>query len=55
MPGDMFTSAEAGFGLWDMLVREKKYEEALAAATRLAALFPQNAELARFIEVHRTR
>jgi hypothetical protein len=55
MEGDFFTSAEAGFGLWDMLVREKKYEEAVAIATRLAALFPRNAELARFIEVHRTR
>ncbi|MGC4081493.1 MAG: hypothetical protein QM736_05090 [Vicinamibacterales bacterium] len=46
---DVYTHAEALFGLWDMLVREKNHTAALEPARELAALFPENAEVARYI------
>src|SRR5262249_22014796 len=46
---DRFESAEAWFGLWEMLKREKQLPAALDAAKRLAADFPDNRELAKFI------
>jgi hypothetical protein len=52
---DVFTNAEAGFGLWDMQVREKNFKGALETARQLAIVFPNNAELARFIDVQSTR
>jgi tetratricopeptide (TPR) repeat protein len=44
-----YAGAEALFGLWDMQVREHRDADALATARRLAALFPENAEVLRFI------
>lgn len=49
---DRFDNAEALFGLWDMQVREKNYPAALDAARRLAELFPENADVLKFIETH---
>lgn len=46
---DYYAYAEALFGLWDMQVREKRTEEALESARRLAVMFPNNPEVARFI------
>jgi tetratricopeptide (TPR) repeat protein len=46
---DFYSYAEALFGLWDMQVREKRKSEALESARRLAEMFPQNAEVARFL------
>jgi hypothetical protein len=50
---DFFTQAEAEFGLWDMLVRERKVAEAVEIAERLGARFPDNPEVARFLEARR--
>lgn len=47
--GDFYANAEALFGLWDMQVREKNYKAALVSARRIAVMFPENAEVARFI------
>ena len=49
---DMYTSAEARFGLWDVLVREKNFPEAIALARELARDFPANTDLPRFLEKH---
>jgi Flp pilus assembly protein TadD len=46
---DFYANAEALFGLWDMQVREKNFNAALVPARRLAELFPENPEIARFI------
>ena len=48
---DFYASAEALFGLWDMQVREKNFTAALVSARRLAVVFPNNPEVARFIAV----
>ena len=50
---DFFVLAEARFGLWEMQVREKRVKEALAAARQLHAQFPDNPEVARYIEQHK--
>ena len=47
---DVYTSAEARFGLWDVLVREKNFPEAVALAHELAKDFPANTDLPKFIE-----
>jgi hypothetical protein len=47
---DFFVLAEARFGLWEMQVREKRVTEALAAARQLHEQFPDNPEVARYIE-----
>jgi hypothetical protein len=47
--GDFYDNAEALFGLWDMQVREKQGAAALETARRLADVFPENPEVARFI------
>lgn len=52
---DFFTNAEAGFGLWDMQVREKNFKGALDTARHLAAMFPNNAELTKFINAQGPR
>lgn len=44
-----FERAEAEFGLWEMLVREKRQAEALAVAKRLLGDFPDNQELQKFV------
>ena len=47
-----FTAAEAKFGLWEMLAREKQFDEAVAVARDLLRAFPENRELARFVAEH---
>jgi hypothetical protein len=47
---DFYVQAEARFGLWEMLVREKRVPEALAAARVLHEQFPDNPEVTRYIE-----
>lgn len=48
---DFYANAEALFGLWDMQVREKNFEAALIPARRLAELFPDNRDVAKFLAV----
>jgi tetratricopeptide (TPR) repeat protein len=52
---DVYTSAEARFGLWDVLVREKNFPEAVALARELARDFPANTDLPRFFREHELR
>lgn len=47
---DPFDKAEAGFALWNALVREKRDTEARPVAERLLAVFPGNEELKRYLE-----
>jgi tetratricopeptide (TPR) repeat protein len=49
---DEFERAEARFGLWDMLSREKNYSEAVVVARQLMADFPANRDLPRFLSTH---
>jgi tetratricopeptide (TPR) repeat protein len=48
-----YDTAEARFGLWEMLIRERQFTEALQSAHRLADMFPENPEVARFIATRR--
>jgi tetratricopeptide (TPR) repeat protein len=50
MESDFFTHAEAEFALWDMQVRERDMTQATEVARRLAHDFPDNRELAAFLE-----
>ncbi|MFN8060221.1 MAG: hypothetical protein U0Q12_13780 [Vicinamibacterales bacterium] len=54
MESDFFTHAEAEFALWDMLVRERELAPAKDAAQRLAHAFPDNREVATFLESSET-
>lgn len=49
MDADFFTRAEADFALWDMTVRERDFTTAVQLAERLAREFPDNREVARFL------
>jgi len=49
---DFFVHAEAEFALWDIHVRERNLAEATVVAKRLARDFPENLELAKFLETH---
>jgi hypothetical protein len=49
---DFFSHAEAAFSLWDMQVREGHTVEAVQLAQELARVFPENRQLAIFIEDH---
>ncbi len=49
MDADFFTRAEADFALWDMTVRERDFATATQLAERLARDFPDNQEVARFL------
>jgi len=51
---DFFTRAEARFALWDTQVRERDASGALATAIVLFRDFPENQELRKFIETHRS-
>ena len=51
---DFFTRAEARFALWDTQVRERDASGALATAIILFRDFPENQELRKFIETHRS-
>jgi hypothetical protein len=44
--------AEARFGLWDMLAREKNFSDAVVVARELARDFPMNADLPKFLATH---
>lgn len=50
---DFFSHAEAGFGLWDMQVREHDMIRATESARALALDFPDNRELAVFLETRK--
>lgn len=52
MDGDVWVRAEADFGLWDMLVRERDIPAAVVAAQTLVRDFPENAELTKFLLEH---
>jgi hypothetical protein len=49
---DFFTHAEAEFALWNMQAREHAFVPATAVARRLARDFPDNREVAAFLEAH---
>jgi hypothetical protein len=50
MESDFFSHAEAEFALWDMAVRERDMTHAITVARRLTHDFPDNRELATFLE-----
>lgn len=50
MDTDFFAHVEAEFGLWDMRVRERDLTRATDVARRLAETFPDNRELAAFLD-----
>ena len=47
---DFYSHTEAEFALWDMTVREKDLEQATVIAHRLARDFPENREVAAFLQ-----
>jgi hypothetical protein len=47
---DFFTHTEAEFALWEMQVRERDIARAIEVARRLAHEFPENPEIAAFLE-----
>ena len=49
-PSDYFTQVEARFALQEMLTREGRRDEAVAVAKELLTRFPENKDLAAFIE-----
>lgn len=49
---DFFIHAEAVFALWDLQVRERKLSDAVTIARGLARDFPENREVAKFLERH---
>jgi hypothetical protein len=49
-PADVYTQVEAQFGLWEMLTRDGRREEAVGVAKELLAKFPENKDLVRFVE-----
>jgi hypothetical protein len=51
---DFFTRTEARFALWDIQVRERDTPGALATADLLIRDFPDNREVRRFIDTHRS-
>jgi hypothetical protein len=51
---DFFIRAEAGFALWDMQIRERNTAGAVQTARRLAADFPDNADVRKFLDRHAT-
>jgi len=52
---DFFTRTEARFALWDIQVRERDTPGAVATADVLIRDFPDNQELRRFLEPHRSK
>jgi hypothetical protein len=49
---EFFVRTEAGFALWEMLNRERRYKDAAATARELARDFPENQEIAKFLAKH---
>jgi hypothetical protein len=54
MESDFFTRTEARFALWDMQVRERDAAGALVTAGILMRDCPDNQELRKFVETHRS-
>ena len=52
---EFFVHVEALFALWELQVRERQLPAAMAIARRLAVDFPDNRDLAKFIEAGRLR
>ena len=52
---EFFVEIEASFALWEMLVRERQMPEAIEVAGRLARDFPDNQDLASFLQRHDPR
>jgi len=50
MESDFFSHVEAEFALWNMEVREREMPRATVVARRLFRGFPDNRELAAFLE-----
>ena len=50
MESDFLSHVEAEFALWNMEVREREMAQATAVARRLAHDFPDNRELAAFLD-----
>ncbi|MGE3179102.1 MAG: hypothetical protein AB7O32_16655 [Vicinamibacterales bacterium] len=48
--GERFALVEARFALWEMLMRDRKVDAATEVARRLADEFPENQELATFLQ-----
>jgi hypothetical protein len=55
IPADFFTHAEAEFALWDMQVRERDVKSATEVARGLARDFPDNREVATFLQTPAAR
>ncbi len=51
---EFFAHAEAEFALWDMYVRERDLVDATSVARQLARDFPDNREVAAFLDTHAT-
>jgi hypothetical protein len=49
---DFFVHAEARFALWDLQVRERNVPAAVVVARGLAVDFPENPELAKYLDAH---
>jgi hypothetical protein len=49
-PADFYVRVEAQFGLWEMLTRDGRRDEAVGVAKELLVKFPENKDLARFVE-----
>ena len=49
---DFFVHAEAAFALWDLQLRERNMAGAVVSARALARDFPDNRQIARFLELH---
>jgi hypothetical protein len=49
-PADYFVRVEAQFGLWEMLTRDGKRDEAVGIAKELLVKFPENKDLLKFVE-----
>jgi hypothetical protein len=49
---EFFVNAEARFALWDVQVRERNVPAAVAVARGLAVDFPENPELAKYLDKH---
>ena len=49
-PADFYTQVEAQFGLWEMLSRDGRRDEAVGVAKELLVKFSGNRDLVRFVE-----
>ena len=49
-PAGVYAKVEAQFGLWEMLTRDGRRDEAVGVAKELLVKFPENKDLQRFVE-----